>query len=59
MKNALIFACLFVLSTMVAFAQTHIETTDPMGGIDTTSIIIGLVVGLVVGYLLGSRMGKK
>lgn len=58
MKNALLTACLFVISVVTAFAQPTRET-DPMGGIDTTSIIIGLVIGLIVGYLLGSRMSKK
>ncbi len=58
MKNALLVTCLFVISAVTAIAQPHRET-DPIGGIDTTSIIIGLVIGLIVGYLLGSRMSKK
>lgn len=58
MKNALLVTCLIILSVVTASAQPHRET-DPMGGIDTTSIIIGLVIGLIVGYLLGSRMSKK
>lgn len=57
MKNALIFTCLFAFSCLVSFAQPPRETL-PTGGIDITSIIIGLVVGLIVGYLIGSRMKK-
>ena len=58
MKNVLLLTCLFTFSTLAAFAQSH-RDSDPMGGLDTTSIIIGLVVGLIIGYLLGSRMGRK
>ncbi len=57
MKNALLLTCLFVFTTFAAFAQPNRETL-PTGGIDTTSIIIGLVIGLIVGYLIGSRMKK-
>jgi hypothetical protein len=59
MKNALVITCLFVLSSINVFALGHRETVPtPSGGIDGTSIIIGLVVGLIVGYLIGSRMKK-
>lgn len=58
MKNALLVTCLFVISAVTAIAQPH-RDTDPMDGIDITSIIIGLVIGLIVGYLIGSRISKK
>ncbi len=57
MKNALVLTCLFLFTTLAVFAQPPRET-NPMGGIDVTSIIIGLVIGLIVGYLIGSRMKK-
>lgn len=57
MKSALLLACLLVFSAITAFAQPNRDTL-PTGGIDITSVIIGLVIGLIVGYIIGSRMKK-
>ncbi|GAB2787524.1 hypothetical protein GCM10027275_35390 [Rhabdobacter roseus] len=58
MKNTLLFFCLFVLSASGVMAQTH-RDREPLEGLDTISILIGLVVGVIIGYLIGSRMAKK
>ena len=58
MKNTLRIFCLLALSASGVLAQTH-RDREPMGGLDTISLLIGLVVGVIIGYLIGSRMAKK
>lgn len=58
MKTPLLFLFLLLSSSAAVLAQGHRET-DPLNGIDITSLVIGLVIGVIVGYLLGSRMTKR